>query len=77
MKRYPDNNAEKDRMMAQKCVQCKACRHARKRQQGLIFWFVKKVEKKICPYCEAYYRVYGRYAHEALDGDQAEGPGLA
>ncbi len=66
MKRYPKSKAEKDRMMAQRCLQCTACRHARKKQRGLIFWIVKKVERKVCPYCEAYHRIFGRFAHEPL-----------
>jgi hypothetical protein len=57
---------EKDRDMAQKCVECPVCKHARKKQRGIIFWFVKKIEGGLCPYCKAYERVYGRKAHEPL-----------
>ena len=46
------------------CVNCLVCRHARRRQRGTAFWLVKKVESKICPFCRAYERVYGRKAHE-------------
>ncbi|MFC1541659.1 hypothetical protein ACFL50_04320 [Candidatus Latescibacterota bacterium] len=54
---------EKDRARAQKCLECYACKRARKKQKGLIFWFVKHIEGGICPYCKAYERVYGRKAH--------------
>ena len=60
---------EQDRAMAQKCVECPVCGHARKKQRGLAFWLVKRVEGGLCPYCKAYERVYGRKAHEPA-GDQ-------
>jgi uncharacterized protein CbrC (UPF0167 family) len=57
---------EKDRALAQKCVECVFCNYARKKQKGIIFWIVKTVEGSICPYCKAYERVYGRKAHEPI-----------
>jgi len=59
---------EKDRRMARVCMDCALCRHARRKQKGLSFWVVKRVEGKICPWCKAYERVYGRKAHEPLPG---------
>lgn len=59
-----DNITEKDRRMAEKCVQCPVCRRARERQRGLAFWFVKLLERGLCPYCRAYEKVYSRKAHE-------------
>lgn len=59
---------EKDRAMAEVCRKCPACRHARKKQRGLIFRFVRLVESRCCPYCRAYERVYGRKAHEPENG---------
>jgi len=56
---------EKDKQMAQRCVECPVCSHARKKQRGIAYWFVKNIEKSICPYCMAYERVYGKKAHEA------------
>jgi hypothetical protein len=56
---------EKDKKMAQKCVECPVCTHARKKQRGIAYWFVKTIEGGICPYCAAYERVYGKKAHEA------------
>ena len=55
---------DKDRAMAQVCVQCTVCSHARRSQKGPIFWFVKAIEGNMCPWCKAYERVYGRKAHE-------------
>ena len=57
---------EKDRQMAQKCVECGLCKYARKAQRGIVFWFVKKIEGGVCPYCKAYERVYGRKSHEPI-----------
>ena len=55
----------KDKKMAQRCVECPVCLHARKKQRGIAFWLVKNVESGFCPYCAAYERVYGKKAHEA------------
>ncbi len=57
---------DKDRAMAQVCVNCPVCAHARQEQKGISYLFVKGVEGKVCPYCQAYERVYGRKAHEPL-----------
>lgn len=56
----------KDKQMALKCVNCIACKKARKKQKGLIFFFVKKIESDLCPYCKAYEKVYGKKAHVGL-----------
>lgn len=56
---------EKDKKMAQHCVDCVVCKKARRQQQGFAFWFVKNIENGICPFCAAYERVYGKKAHEA------------
>jgi uncharacterized protein CbrC (UPF0167 family) len=58
----------RDRAMAQRCVECPVCGHARKTQKGLAFWFVQRIEGSVCPYCKAYERVYGRKAHEPVEG---------
>lgn len=55
-----------DREMAQRCVECVVCKHARHKQRGILFWFVRKLEGSVCPYCKAYERVYGKKAHEQL-----------
>ncbi len=56
--------SERDRKMAQRCVECPVCRRARAEQKGFAFWFVKSIENGLCPFCKAYERVYGRKAHE-------------
>jgi uncharacterized protein CbrC (UPF0167 family) len=58
--------SEKDRQAAQHCVECPVCSRARDKQRGVAFWFVKTIEGKFCPYCQAYERVYGRKAHEPM-----------
>jgi len=55
-----------DQTLAEFCVKCLVCRRARKQQRGTAFWLVKKIESKICPFCRAYVRVYGRKAHERI-----------
>ncbi len=57
--------AEKDKQMAERCLTCPVCLHARKKQRGIAYWFVKNIENGLCPYCAAYERVYGKKAHEA------------
>jgi len=56
---------DRDRWMADKCKECKLCRHARVKQKGFAFWFVKTIEGGMCPFCRAYEKVYGRKAHES------------
>ena len=55
-----------DRKLAKFCISCPVCRHARNKQQGAAFWFVKKIEGDLCPFCKAYERVYGRKAHQPI-----------
>ena len=57
---------EKDKKMAEQCMKCVACSQARINQKGFFFWFVKTIEKWLCPYCKAYEKVYGRKAHEPI-----------
>ena len=52
------------RAMAQVCVNCPVCRGARRKPNGVAAKFVRTVETKICPFCRAYERFYGRKAHE-------------
>ncbi|MDP8254312.1 MAG: hypothetical protein P9M14_01050 [Candidatus Alcyoniella australis] len=55
---------DRDRKLAQGCVNCPVCNRARTKQRGLAYWFVKRIEGGVCPQCQAYERVYGRKAHE-------------
>jgi hypothetical protein len=57
--------AEKEKRKAQHCLSCLLCRYARKKQKGLLFWLVKKIQD-LCPFCIAYEKVYGRKAHEPI-----------
>jgi len=58
--------SERDRKLARRCVECPVCTRARRRQKGVAFWFVKNIEDGVCPFCQAYERVYGRKAHEPV-----------
>lgn len=53
-----------DLALAKVCVNCPVCRRARRQQRGAAFQLVKQVETKVCPFCRAYERVYGRKSHE-------------
>ena len=70
MNDYNKNNSaeteitDKDRKLAKMCLTCPVCKHARKKQKGIIYWLVKHLEGGICPACKAYEKVYGRKAHE-------------
>ena len=61
-----ENINEKDLKMAEQCLNCFLCKHAREKQKGLAFWFVKKLESGLCPACKAYEKVYNRKAHEPI-----------
>lgn len=52
-----------DRALAAVCRNCPVCRTARRRQRGPAFALVRRVEGRLCPFCRAYARVYGRPAH--------------
>ena len=59
----PRKASSLDKALARVCANCLVCRNARRRQRGPAFWLVKQVEAKLCPFCRAYERVYGRKAH--------------
>ena len=57
---------DRDRALAQRCVKCPVCTRARRNQSGVSFWFVKQVEGSVCPFCQAYEKVYGRKSHQPV-----------
>jgi hypothetical protein len=57
---------KRQKWMAQRCVKCKLCKYARKKQKGLIFNMVR-LESRICPFCRAYERIYGRRSYEPYE----------
>ena len=57
---------DRDRELAAKCLECLPCKRAREKRRGIAYWFVKRIEGSICPFCKAYEKVYGRKAHEPL-----------
>jgi hypothetical protein len=58
----PKPPSQRDLAWAKICLKCLVCRHARKRQKGAAYWLTRNVESRICPFCRAYERVYGRKA---------------
>ena len=60
---------ESDRKLAERCRNCSVCNYARRKQHGIIFWFVKRIEGGICPACKAYEKVYGRKSHAPLPAE--------
>ena len=62
--------------MAERSAHCLVCQHARRKQAGLAFWLVKTFEK-LCPFCRAYEKVYGRKSHEPVPRTEAPGKGSA
>ncbi len=61
------NVSDKDREMAQVCLSCPMCKNARKDQNGFMNACVKNFTEAMCPFCQAYERVYGRKAHEPVE----------
>jgi hypothetical protein len=55
-----------DRRLARVCENCPVCRRARKKQCGLAFELVKRVESHACPFCRAYAKIHGRKSHEPV-----------
>jgi hypothetical protein len=53
-----------DRALARMCHACPVCRSARARQAGMAYEMVRKLEAKVCPFCQAYERVHGWKAYE-------------
>ena len=62
----PKNPSKLNLALAKICLNCPVCRRSRKLQKGAAFWLTSKVESRLCPFCRAYERVYGRKAHEPL-----------
>jgi hypothetical protein len=65
--------ADRDRALAKTCLSCPVCKRARRKQRGFFFWFVKQLEGRLCPACQAYERVYGRKAHEPIPANNPPG----
>jgi len=49
--------------LAEVCVNCPVCRQARRKQRGLAYWFVTKIERGLRPFGRAYEQVKGRPPH--------------
>lgn len=57
---------EQERAMARICLECPCGKAARSKQKGLAYDLVKNVTGGLCPFCQAYEKVYGRKAHEPI-----------
>jgi hypothetical protein len=66
--------SKRDIALAKVCLNCPVCRRARKQQKGAAFWLTSKVESRVCPFCRAYERVYGRKSHEPFAKSTASKP---
>jgi hypothetical protein len=56
--------SRRDLLLAKICSNCLLCRRARQKQRGAAYWLTRTVESRVCPFCRAFERVYGRKAHE-------------
>ncbi len=63
---------EEDRAKARKCLSCPVCSRARRKQRGLCYWFVKHLERGMCPACSALEKVMGTKVYEPLPDDWEE-----
>ncbi|MEW6033546.1 MAG: hypothetical protein AB1603_01675 [Chloroflexota bacterium] len=43
---------------------CPVCTNARKHQKGFDYWFVKNIDRAVCPACKSYENKYGVRAYE-------------
>ncbi len=57
---------DKDREMARVCLECPCGKMARLEQQGWLYECVKNFGEAMCPFGQAYEKVYGRKAHEPV-----------
>jgi hypothetical protein len=55
-----------DKALAKVCENCPVCNRARRKQRGLAFVLVKKVEGAVCPFGRFYSRVHNRKPHEPV-----------
>lgn len=61
-----------ERKLAAFCLACPFCSYARRKQRGLVYWFVRNIEGRICPNGRAFEKVYGRKTYEPDPGGESE-----
>ena len=59
-------NPRTDQKLAKVCENCPVCRQARRKQRGVAYALVKKVEGAVCPFGRSYSRVHRRKPHEPV-----------
>ncbi len=57
---------DKDREMARVCLECPCGKTARQEQKGWVYECVKSFAEAVCPFGQAYEKVYGRKVHEPI-----------
>jgi hypothetical protein len=57
---------KQDKARAKICENCPVCNQARRKQRGLAYALVKKVEGAVCPFGRSYTRVRNRKPHEPV-----------
>jgi transposase-like protein len=55
---------------AKTCLECPICKKARKKQKGFAYWFVRLVDRKVCPKCQAFEAVFNRRAFEPITDEE-------
>jgi hypothetical protein len=66
MRDFKAMNPRQNKVLAKVCENCPVCQRARRKQRGLAYALVKKVEGAVCPFGRAYGRVHNRQSHEPV-----------
>jgi hypothetical protein len=66
MRDFTAMNPRQDKALAKVCENCPVCQRARRKQRGLAFAFVKKIEGAICLFGRSYRQVHNRQPHEPV-----------
>ncbi len=61
-----ENVTEKDREMAQVCLNCFFGKMVRQEQKGLLYDCARSFADKFCPFGQAYEKVFGRKVYEPI-----------
>lgn len=52
------------------CVDCGICKRARVKQKGIAYFFVKYIDRKVCPDCKAFEKVFNRPAFDRVSEEE-------
>ena len=59
-------NPRQNKVLAKVCENCPVCQRARRKQRGLAYGLVKKIEGALCLFGRSYGRVHNRQPHEPV-----------